>query len=211
MAALALLIHLPLAETLRHDPLQNSGSFFGVFRSRKISLVAILAILFGFGLAASNGFVSPYANERGLGFVSWYYLAYSLSAVLTRLLGARLTDRLGEERIIPHAMVLTGLGLVGLVFLDGNGVLVVTGAMSGCGHGFLYPGLVALALRNEPGPVRGKITGAFTGSIDAGVFCGSIMLGVIGQWACFQALFLAAGAALLAAFVLYQGTRSTIR
>jgi len=165
----------------------------------------------GFGLAASNGFVAPFANERQLGFVSWYYIAYSASAVLTRLLGARLADRLGEERILPYAMILTGLGLSCLVFLGGNGVLVVAGAMAGCGHGFLYPGLSALALRNEPSAIRGKITGAFTGSIDAGAFVGSIMLGFIGQWAGFQTLFLVAGAALLVAFMLYQGSRLTIR
>ena len=211
MAALALLIHLPLAETLRHDPARNTASFFGVFRSRKISLVAVLAVLFGFGLAASNGFVSPFANERQMGFVSWYYIAYSASAVLTRVLGTRLADRLGEECILPYAMILTGLGLSCLVFLNGNGVLVVAGVMAGCGHGFLYPGLIALALRDEPSAIRGKITGAFTGSIDAGVFAGSIMLGFIGQWAGFQILFLTAGAALLLAFLLYQGMHLTVR
>ena len=210
MAALALLVHLPLAETLRHDPARNSVTFLSVFKSRKISLVALMAVLFGFGLAASNGFVAPFANERQLGFVSWYYLAYSTSAVLTRLFGARLADRFGEERIIPYAMLLTGLGLACLVFLGGNGVLMMAGAMGGCGHGFLYPGLSALALRNEPGAIRGKITGAFTGSIDAGVFVGSIMLGFIGQWAGFQILFLTAGAALLVAFMLYQGSRWTL-
>jgi len=207
VAALALLVHLPLSETLRHDPATHTVSFFGVFRSRKMSLVALLAVLFGFGLAASNGFVSPFASERQLGFVSWYYLAYSASAVLTRLLGARLADRLGEERIIPYAILLTGLGLLCLVFLDGSGVLIAAGMMGGCGHGFLYPGLSALALRDEPGAIRGKITGAFTGSIDAGAFVGSITLGFIGQWAGFPTLFLAAGAVLLAAFALYQGTR----
>ena len=212
MAALALLVHLPLSETLGHDPARNSAIVFECLQeSGKYRWWRVLAVLFGFGLAASNGFVSPFANERQLGFVSWYYLAYSASAVLTRLLGARLADRLGEERIIPYAMILTGLGLSCLVFLDGNGVLMLAGAMGGCGHGFLYPGLSALALRNEPSAIRGKITGAFTGSVDAGAFVGSIMLGFIGQWAGFQTLFLAAGAALLVAFMLYQGTRLTIR
>ena len=204
MAMLALLVHLPLSETLVHDLPKNSSSFFAVLRIRRMSLIAILAVLFGFGLAASNGFVSPFATERQLVFVSLYYIAYSSSAVLTRLLGARLADRLGEERIIPYAMILTGLGLSLLVFLGGSLILVVAGLMGGCGHGFLYPGLIALALRDEPTVIRGKITGVFTGSIDAGAFVGSIILGFIGQWAGFQTLFLTAGGALLAAFVLYR-------
>jgi MFS family permease len=209
MAGSALLVHLPLSESLVHDSPQSvpSPSFFALFRKRKISLVALLAVLFGFGLAASNGFVSPYASERQLASVSLYYIIYSTSAVVTRLLGARMADRLGEERVLPYAMILTGLGLSCLVIPGGSVILVVAGAMGGCGHGFLYPGLSALALRNEPAASRGKITGAFTGSVDAGAFVGSIMLGFIGQWAGFQALFLAAGGALLAAFMLYRRSR----
>ena len=206
MATLALLVHLPLSETLVHG-LPQQRSFFEVFRNRKVSLVAMLAVLFGFGLAASNGFVSPYASERQLAFVSWYYIAYSTSAVLTRVLGAKLADRLGEERVLPYAMILTGLGLSCLVLPGGSFILVVAGSLGGCGHGFLYPSLNALALRNEPTAIRGKITGAFTGSIDAGAFIGSITLGFIGQWAGFQTLFLAAGGALLAAFLLYRRSR----
>ena len=204
MGALALLVHLPISETFIRDSKKSSSSFFAVFKTRRIFLVAILSILFGFGLAASNGFVSPFANERQIVFVSLYYLAYSGSAVVTRVLGARLADRLGEERVIPYAMVLTGLGLSSLVFLGDSLVLCVAGSMAGCGHGFLYPGLNALAIRDEPTAIRGKITGVFTGSIDAGAFVGSIVLGFIGQWAGFQALFLVAGSALLIAFMLYR-------
>ena len=39
--------------------------------------------------------------------------------------------------------------------------------------------------------------GAFTGRIDTGVFTGSFMLGYVGEWAGFQALFFAAGLVLL--------------
>jgi MFS family permease len=207
MAAFALLIHLPLSETLVHDPCSNNTSFFGVLKIRKTALVAVLAALFGFGLAGSNGFVSPFASERKIAFVSVYYLAYSGSAVLTRVLGGRQADRLGEDRIIPYAMVLTGLGLVSLVLLEGNLILVLAGLLGGCGHGFLYPGLNVLAIRDVRAPDRGKVTGVFTGSIDAGVLVGSIVLGFVGESAGFQVLFLAAGCALLIAFGLYRWTR----
>jgi MFS family permease len=207
MAALALLVHLPLAETFVHDMRKAPISFYAVLKVKRILLVAILAVLFGFGLAASNGFVSPFAAERQLVFVSVYYIAYSSSAVLTRLLGARLADRLGENRIIPYAMVLMGIGLASLVFLAGSLTLILAGLLAGCGHGFLYPALNALAMRNGPEEIRGKITGVFTGSIDAGVFIGSIMLGFIGQFLGFQILFLSAGCALLAACVLFTRNR----
>jgi len=197
MAMLGLIIHLPLSESFVHDSQKFSQSFFAVFIKRKMLFVALLAFLFGFGLAASGSFVSPFAKEQEIVFISLYYISYSLAAVLTRILGGRLADRIGEDRIIPYALTLTGGGLLILMFLGGNAILVLSGLMSGCGHGFLFPCLNSLAIRNEPIDTRGKITGVFTGGIDAGAFAGSVILGYIGQWAGFQALFFAAGLALL--------------
>jgi MFS family permease len=68
----------------------------------------------------------------------------------------------------------------------------------------LYPALNAHAIRGEPRHVRGKITGAYTGSIDAGAFVGSVILGYIGELAGFQALFLAAGAVVLCAIFIFR-------
>jgi MFS family permease len=197
MATLGLIIHLPLSESFVHDSQKFSQSFFAVFIKRKMLFVALLAFLFGFGLAASGSFVSPFAKEQEIVFISLYYISYSLAAVLTRILGGRLADRIGEDRIIPYALTLTGGGLLILMFLGGNAILVLSGLISGCGHGFLFPCLNSLAIRNEPIDTRGKITGVFTGGIDAGTFVGSVILGYIGQWASFQALFFAAGLALI--------------
>jgi MFS family permease len=200
MATLGLIIHLPLSESFVHDSRESSQSFFAVFIKRKMLFVALLAFLFGFGLAASGSFVSPFAKEKEIVFISLYYISYSLAGVLTRLLGGRLADRIGEDRIIPYALTLTGGGLLILMFLGGNAILVLSGLISGCGHGFLFPCLNSLAIRNEPIDTRGKITGVFTGGIDAGAFVGSIILGYIGQWAGFQALFFAAGLTLFIGF-----------
>ena len=197
MATIGLILHLPLSESFEHDSHDFSQSFFSVLKKRKMLMLALLAFLFGFGLAASGSFVSPFAKEQGLAFISLYYISYSSAAVLTRLLGGRLADRIGEDRIIPYALTLTGGGLLVLMLLGGNAVLALSGLMSGCGHGFLFPCLNSLAIRNEPINIRGKITGVFTGGIDAGAFAGSIILGYIGEWAGFPALFFAAGLALL--------------
>jgi len=197
MATLGLIIHLPLSESFVRNSRKSSQSFFTVLIRRKLLFVGLLSFLFGFGLAASGNFVSPFAKEQEIVFISLYYISYSLAAVLTRLLGGRLADRIGEDRIIPYALALTGGGLLILMFLGGNTILVLSGVLSGCGHGFLFPCLNSLAIRNEPIETRGKINGVFTGGIDAGAFVGSVILGYIGQWAGFRALFFAAGLALI--------------
>lgn len=204
MATLGLLLHLPISESYRHVRQELSPSFFSVLKRRRTFTVALLAFLFGFGLSAVGNFVSPFAKEQHIAFISLYYMSYSSTAVLTRFLGGRLADRIGEDRIIPYALVLTGAGLMTLILLGGNGVLFTSGLMAGCGHGFLFPCLNSLAIRNEPINIRGKINGVFTGGIDAGAFGGSIILGFIGEWAGFRVLFFAAGLALLLGVGIYR-------
>jgi len=210
MAILGLLLHLPLPESFTRVSHESPRSFFSVLIKRRTLTVAVLAILFGFGLAAYGGFVSPFAKEQDIAFVSLYYVSYSLAAILTRLSGGRLADRIGEERVIPYGQILTGGGLLMLILLGGNTILALSGLITGCGHGVLFPCLNTLAIRNEPISIRGKITGVFTGGIDTGAFVGSIALGYIGEWAGFRPLFLAAGLALFAGLGVYkfQGVNS---
>jgi len=179
-------------------------SFFSVmFRQRSLTVV-LLAALFGFGLSAAIGFISPFAREQAIAFISLYFICYSGTAVLTRFFGGRLADRVGENRIIPYALAMTGAGLFVLAFLEGSAALIIAGLMSGCGHGLLFPCLNAMAIRDEPIDIRGKITGVFTGGLDAGAFVGSLMLGYIGEWVGFRALFFTAGLALLLGLAVYR-------
>jgi MFS family permease len=204
IASLGLIIHLPLRESFTHGDRSASHSFFSVLTKRTILPVAIIALFFGVGLAATGNFISPFAREQGLTFISLYYICYSSAAVVTRIGGGRLADRVGENRIIPYALLLTGGGLMVLIFPGGIALLAVSGLMSGCGHGFLFPCLNSLLLRNEPIEIRGKINGVFTGGIDSGAFAGSITLGYIGDLAGFQALFLAAGLSLVVGLLVHR-------
>lgn len=204
LSLVGLLVHLPLTETYSSASREGRESFFIVLQKKRICNVALLAFLFGFGLAGANNFISPYAQHQHLTLISLYYGSYSAAAILTRLIGGKFIDRIGEGRVIPYALILTGGGLLTLTVLEGNPILILSGLLTGLGHGLLYPSLNALAIRNEPEKVRGKITGIYTGGIDAGVFSGSIALGYIGEWAGFPTLFFGAGVALLAGLLFYR-------
>ncbi len=204
VSGLGFLAQTPLKETYVHVLRTTDSSFFLVLQKRRVFIIAAIALLFGIGLAAVNGFVSPYASDRRIDFISLYYIAYSSAAILTRVLAGSIVDRMGERKIIPYALALTGGGLLGLIFMKGSALLFLSGFITGCGHGVLYPALNTHAIRGEPQAVRGKITGAYTGSIDAGAFVGSILLGYVGELAGFQALFLAAGTAVLVGLFVFR-------
>lgn len=206
IAALGLVLQLPLPDTytVAARGQEKTVSFFSLLGNHTLNTVAILSLLFGFGLAGSGSFVTPFANQKKIDFISLYFIAYSSAAILTRVLGGKIADRVGERQVIPVALTITGIGLLLLLFLTGTSTLAFSGFMTGFGHGFLFPSLNALAIRGQPAVHRGKITGICTGSIDAGGFVGSIVLGYVGEYAGFRVLFLLAGLSLLSGLIVFR-------
>lgn len=207
IATLGLLIQIFLPESYTQTARTAQQSFFSILKKKKITVIAILSLIFGFSLSASGSFIAPFAKEMNIAFVSLYYICYSTAAILTRLIGGKIADRVGEKKIIPHALILTGVGLIILALLNGNLILAISSIMSGCGHGFLFPCLNSLAIRGEPINIRGKINGVFTGGLDGGTLAGSIALGYIGDWAGFRILFLIAGLVVFLGLLVLKNTK----
>ena len=204
IAALGLIVHLPLPESYSDRNHHTTVTFYAVLVKKKVLSVALLAVLFGFGLSASGSFVAPFAHDCGVNFISLYYICYSGAAIITRLFGGKMADRFGENSIIPYALLVTAAGLMGLIVLRDWIVLAISGVLTGIGHGLLFPCLNALMVRDEPITIRGKLTGIFTGGIDTGLLVGSILLGFVGEWAGYRTLFFTAGFALVAGFAIFQ-------
>ncbi len=205
LAGTGLLLHLPVNEIKRTavQPSTNTG-FFKLLGQRKHLLIALLAGIFGFGLAATGTFIAPLAAERGINFISSYYLAYSVTAIAIRFVVRAVADRFGEAQLLPWGIILTASGMFCLPFISGSSLLIISGLLSGTGHGLIFPSLNALAIRGEAYQVRGKVTGIFTGSIDGGAFIGSLLLGLIGELAGLSTLFFCAAAFMLLAFPLLR-------
>ncbi|WP_221249474.1 MFS transporter [Desulfuromonas versatilis] len=204
LAGLGLLSHLPLAETGTGRGNIHGPSFFTLLSRRKLAVVGLLSLIFGIGLAATGNFVTPLAQQRQIPFISLYYLLYSVAAVLVRFVGGRLADRVGENRMLPYALVVTAAGSFCLITVAGSPSLGLAGLVAGAGHGLLFPILNTLAIRNEPAEIRGKVTGIFTGGIDSGAFVGSLILGYVGELAGFGALFTVSGLVVLSGLAIFR-------
>jgi len=208
LAVIALLVHQPLRDSVPAYCVVSQATFFGLLRREKFIVVGLLSLLFGLGLAATGGFVAPLAEERSLGFISVYYFSYSAGAITVRFFGGRLADRIGEPLVLPYSIVLYMAGIFLLPLTYSQPLLCLAGALSGIGHGLLFPLLNTMAVRNEPPIVRGKATGIFTGGIDTGIFAGSLILGYIGDWFGLDVLFLCAGLSMASALALFLFRRS---
>lgn len=206
LGAITLVLLLFLPETYVPQTMQDRGiSFFTVLKRRKIFGVALLTMLFGVGMAAQGGFISPYIEHLKLPNISLFFIAYSSGAILTRIFGGRLADRVGEESVIPWAFVVSATGFLSLIMVKESWYLITSGVIIGCGHGFIFPCLNALAIRDAPIHIRGKINGVFTGGVDSGLFIGSIVLGYIGEWFGYRPIFITTFLILMIGLVIFFG------
>jgi len=198
LALVAMLALLPLREAGEPDlPTEPGPGFFNLLRQRRHALVALLAVLFGFGVSTTGNFIAPLCEQRRLHAVTPFFVCYSLAAVATRLCIGRLADRVGERRVLPWAFLVCALGLLLVLPADNVFLLGASGLVAGAGHGLLFPSLNTYAIRDIPRQSRGSVTGIFTGAIDSGIFIGSLSLGAIAKIAPLASLFALSAAVLL--------------
>ena len=180
-------------------------TFLSVLRRKKVLGIVLVTLFFGMGFATQSGFVAPYAQHLGLSNISFFFLTYSAGAIMTRIFGAKIADRIGEESIVPWAFAVNSIGYLTMLAVNGSPMLMFAGFITGAGHGFLFPCLNALAIRNEPAQIRGKISGIFTGSIDGGNLIGSLLMGYIGEWFGFKMIFITTSLLLLIGMIIFLG------
>ena len=208
LSGISLIIHQPLKESAPTGKEESDPTtFFGLFRREKFIVVGLISLLFGVGLAGSGNFVAPLAEERNLGYISFYFFCYSGGAITIRFVNGWLSGKFGENRVLPCSIVLYMAGLFLLPLAYNQALLCVAGVLSGIGHGLLFPLLNTMAVRDERASIRGKATGIFTGGIDSGIFAGSLILGYIGDWFGLNVLFLCAGLSMTIALIIFRFRR----
>jgi len=185
------------------------GNFIRALKFPVVWRMACICFYFGLAFAAHVGFVAPFAKSIHLS-ISLYFGFYSAAAVLSRLFVGRLAGLFGEMRIIPVALVFSGLGFITLTQITSSLGLMGAGFVSGLGHGLLFPCLLALTIRPIAIADRGKVTGVITGGVDLGLFIGSLIMGQLGYYFGFQAIFSAAALTMFVGLFSYWNMKTKI-
>jgi MFS family permease len=171
-----------------------------------------VTLFFGLGTGTVFAFLPTFAEDLGVRTLSLFYTAYAGAAMAVRVVGGRLIDTRGRRAVIVPSMFVQALGAallagLGLLLTPATRVPVVpvlflTGLLAGAAHGFLYPGLAALATDEAPETRRGAVVGVFSGVFLVGSATGAFLFGYVAHelgygpmWSLLTALLLA-GAAL---------------
>jgi predicted MFS family arabinose efflux permease len=156
------------------------------------------------GLAGYQAFVPLYVKDVGLSGARYVLLVYGLTALVLRLLGARLPDRIGALRMASVALLCSIVGLLTIaVFPSQLGLFAGSVVFAGSGA-YLFPATLSLAAGRAPVDERGAVLGTFTAFFDISQGLGALALGGVVALSGYRLAFACGAMASVSAMVMAQ-------
>jgi len=193
------------------EPQQNSAAVAGegyraLLFDRKLAPLWVVSFIFAFAVAARLSFVAPFAYEKNIAQVGWYFALYSGIAVVLRLFGGSVLDRVGVERILGPAMGLLGIGVAILALTGRGGALLAAALFGGVGHSYAYPALGAMIITHTPAEEFGRSSVVYTSLYDCGSMLAPYVLGLFATVWGYGPMFAAAGLVTVATGVYFDAS-----
>jgi len=169
-------------------------TFLRLALMKKNAVPLLSTSFFALCVSAYMVFLKPFVRERGPGLVSFFFVAYSLTAVLVRLAGGDWPDRFGLKRLLYPSLFSMSTGLALIPLWPGSAGLLISGVLCGIGHGFIFPILSVLLIRRALEDQRGRCVALFTLFFDLGLFLGAPLWGWVARGQGYSLLFFLAAA-----------------
>lgn len=113
-------------------------------------------------VAAFMTFATVAAAKRGVEDAPTLWLTYAIGAVLVRLFGARLPDRLGPSFVLGPALGLYIIAMLLAARATSLQDFLVAALLAGLGHGYCFPVLTSQVVTRIPDTFRGSAVSFFT-------------------------------------------------
>ncbi|MDX2169471.1 MAG: MFS transporter, partial [Deltaproteobacteria bacterium] len=155
-------------------------------------LIAATMTLAGMGFGTVITFISTFVTSLSLGRVGIFFAAYTSTAILTRLVGAGLSDSLGRRRVIVPSLVVLGLAIAWISTVNSLPILFAAGALFGTAQGISYPTLHAYLVDCSSEAQLGRSQALFNGAFNLGVTTSGFAFGLLAEHYGYRPMFLVA-------------------
>jgi MFS family permease len=172
------------------SPAPAAAAKSGTARSRAV-VIGVLAVG-SLAAATVSTFVAPFALTHGIGAVRGFFVMYTLTALVVRVGGTRLVDRLGHRKTAFAGAAGYGLVMIALA-TAGPEHLIPLGAAFGVVHGIVFPALMALVLGQSAREERPRLLAFANGAINLGI-TGLGAIGAVADRVGYPPVYLVTGA-----------------
>jgi MFS family permease len=165
-------------------------------------LLGVIMALSGLGFGAVITFFPTFVLAEALGRVGFFYFSYTLTAILTRVVGAGISDSYGRRAVIMPTLLALAASVLLLSAVGGTLSLLLTGGLFGVAQGINYPTLHAYLIDITPEAHLGRAQALFNGAFNFGVTSSAFVFGAAAHQFGHRPMFVIAGVMPLAALLL---------
>lgn len=165
-----------------------------LFTDARLLPVWISTLAFALSISCRLSFVAPFATERGVQQIAWYFTIYSVVALTARIGGGWLMDHFGIERMLVPSMTVLSVGIALIAGTGHFGLLYVAAFLGGLGHAYTYPALSAMVIGRTRADAIGRSSTIYQSLYDLGAMAGPYTLGTAALLLGYGPMFVIAGA-----------------
>lgn len=212
LSLISLILSCFIRETVNEKPDFPLERLWKRAFSPSLRIPFLTTFLFSLGITSYVVFLKPYTKTLGLPHVSYFFLAYTLSAITVRLIGLDYCDRYGPKAVLYPALSSLVLGILLIIILPSTFGLIVSGIFCGLGHGWVFPALSSIVISRGGESHRGGFMTLYTLVFDLGALLGSPLLGLLVRGVSYTAIYIAAAALVLLGVIslhFFDGESST--
>lgn len=183
---------------------QPRRSFWAAFAQRNLLPLWFATFLFSVGLESLFTFTRTFVDERQVGTAGLVFGVYGVVAVITRVGGGRMYDRIPHRPLLVGAICAYGFGLGLMATAQAVPVLVLAAATAGIAHGASFPILSSQVVNRARVNERGSALATFTALFDVALLSGAPVVGFVIEGFGYLAAFGGLGAVLVVGAVVYR-------
>lgn len=175
--------------------------------NREAVFPALIMVSLSFTYGPVLSFIPVYADKGAIDSPSLFFTVYALTALITRIVGGRVSDRFGRAWAIVPGLLAMAIGLVLIAYSSQTLGTVVSGLVYGFGFAAAFVGLMAYTV--DRAGARGSAMATFTAAYPLGIGVGSTVMGFVLEFTTFRVMILLSALVVLsglAAFLLVHPT-----
>ena len=174
-------------------------------------IISLIAVLNGIPFAITNFHIVLVGDMRGISGVTLYFVAYAITAFVSKPSMGRLTDQYGFATAVVPALVIQAIGVLVMAFADSLAMVLIFGLLMGIGHGAVYSAVQAESVRGVDKAFLGRASNTLYFGMDMNMGFTPIIAGYILETYGPTVTYLVAAGCVMACMVVVIGREMYMR
>ncbi|MCC3868039.1 MFS transporter [Terrisporobacter mayombei] len=197
-------IKIPKLEFTKEELKKKKGLSLHHFFEVKAIPISIISCIIALGYSSILTFITTYAKEINLVYVSsFFFIVYAVFVLVSRPFTGRWFDEKGENFVMYPAILLLAMALFSLSQTHNGFSLLLAGALLGLGYGTTSSSVQAIAVKVSPKHRIGLATSTNFIFQDLGVGIGPFLLGYFVPLIGYRGLYMMMTVVILVCLFLY--------